>query len=225
MLCSIEIPCGPTAGSCRSCFRRIGRKISWRNTGGENPCTSQDQRKKFDSLKFDLRGLESVIRDLEPRDRLRVRFVGADDKEKQKPTDLEHYSIRDGKLTVCANWINDRFDSLASYCAGIKTALSLPGSVFMTCYASPHGLGFGTKLGLFSEFHSSDRRVETLALFGGAGGPVATNPPAQRQRSPRDDGPLSVVAGSISRRERRRNIPGAGIDARGCIVSTRGDMA
>ena len=111
---------------------------------GRKPLYIPGPAKKFDSLKFDLRALESVIRDPEPRDRLRVRFVGADDKGKQKPTDLEHYSIRDGKLTVCANWINDRFDSLASYCAGIKTALSLPGSVFMTCYASPHGLGFGT---------------------------------------------------------------------------------
>jgi ribosomal protein L16 Arg81 hydroxylase len=111
---------------------------------GRKPLYIPGTRRKFADLKFDLVALENVIRDAEPRDRLQVRFVGADDKEKQRPTDLEHYSIRDGNLTVCANWINDRFDSLMSYCAGIKTALSLPGSVFMTCYASPHGLGFGT---------------------------------------------------------------------------------
>src|SRR5262245_45407960 len=100
--------------------------------------------KKFDHLEFDLAALENVIRDPDPRDRLRVRFIGADNKVKQKPINLQQYSMRDGDLTICADWINDRFDRLASFCAGIKTGLSLPGSVFMTCYASPHGHGFGT---------------------------------------------------------------------------------
>lgn len=111
---------------------------------GGKPLYIPGTAKKFADLKFDMLALEGAIRDLEPRDRLRVRFVGADDKVKQKPADLDHYSIRDGNLTVCADWINDRFESLASYCAGIKSGLNLPGSVFMTCYASPRGLGFGT---------------------------------------------------------------------------------
>jgi hypothetical protein len=75
---------------------------------------------------------------------MRVRFVGADNKVHDAPADLDHYSIRAGNYTICADWINDRLDTLAAYCASIKAGLSLPGTVFMTCYASPGGHGFGT---------------------------------------------------------------------------------
>jgi ribosomal protein L16 Arg81 hydroxylase len=112
---------------------------------GQKPLYIPGSPKKFDRLKFDLRALERAIRDEDHRrDRFHVRWVGADNRAKPKPADLARYSIRDGDLTVCADWINDRFDRLAAFCAGIKAALSLPGSVFMTCYASPHGHGFGT---------------------------------------------------------------------------------
>lgn len=111
---------------------------------GRKPLYIPGSAKKFAELKFDMRALERVIREPERRDRFSVRFVGADNKAKESPLSLKRYSIRDGDLTVCADWINDRFDTLASYCAGIKAALSLPGSVFMTCYASPDGYGFGT---------------------------------------------------------------------------------
>ena len=113
---------------------------------GRQPLYIPGSPDKFADLKFDLPALEAVIRDLESGDRLQVRFIGADDKVKPRPKDIGNYSIRDGELTVCADWINDRFESLALYCAGIKTGLSLPGTVFMTCYASPRGHGFGTHL-------------------------------------------------------------------------------
>jgi ribosomal protein L16 Arg81 hydroxylase len=111
---------------------------------GKRPLYIPGSAKKFGQLKFNLAVLEGAIRDLETRDRLRVRFVGADNKVKARPRDLGRYSVRHGDLTVCADWINDRVDTLASYCAGIKTGLSHPGCVFMTCYASPDGHGFGT---------------------------------------------------------------------------------
>ena len=88
---------------------------------GRKPLYIPGPANKFDDLQFDLLALESVLGDVDRRDRLDLRFVGADDKVAQTPGDLEHYSVRDGELTVCADWINDRFDSLASYCAGIKT--------------------------------------------------------------------------------------------------------
>jgi ribosomal protein L16 Arg81 hydroxylase len=111
---------------------------------GQQPLYIPGPTNKFTKLKFDMSALEQVIRETDRRDRFRMRFVGGDNKAKPKPINFERYSIRDGKLTVCADWINERFESLASYCAGIKTSLHLPGSVFMTCYASPHGYGFGT---------------------------------------------------------------------------------
>jgi ribosomal protein L16 Arg81 hydroxylase len=111
---------------------------------GKRPLYIPGSAKKFEHLKFNLAALEGIIREVEPHDRLRVRFVGADNKVKPTPVDLGRYSIRRGKLTVCADWINDRVDTLASYCAGIKAGLCHPGSVFMTCYASPDGHGFGT---------------------------------------------------------------------------------
>lgn len=88
---------------------------------------------KFDHLGLDLPALERAIREQDGRDRMRVRFVGADNKVQAPPSDLAHLSIRSGAFTVCADWINDRFARLASFCAGIKAALSLPGPVFMTC--------------------------------------------------------------------------------------------
>ena len=102
----------PNGRSRRSCSRHIDTRFLGTILGAKTLCIPGPR--KIRQFEVDLRPLESVIRDPEPRDRLRMRFVGADDKEKQKPTDLEHYSIRDGKLTVCANWINDRFDSFAS---------------------------------------------------------------------------------------------------------------
>jgi ribosomal protein L16 Arg81 hydroxylase len=111
---------------------------------GKQPLYIPGPTSKFSSLKFDMSALEQTIREPERHDRFSVRFVGADNKAKPKPNNFERYSIRDGNLTVCADWINERIESLASYCAGIKTTLHLPGSVFMTCYASPDGYGFGT---------------------------------------------------------------------------------
>lgn len=111
---------------------------------GRKPLYIPGSPNKFEHLQFDLRTLERAIRDQDPRDRMRVRFVGADNKVHQQPSDLARFSLRDGGFTVCADWINDRFDRLASFCTGIKAGLSLPGSVFMTCYASPDGHGFAT---------------------------------------------------------------------------------
>jgi ribosomal protein L16 Arg81 hydroxylase len=111
---------------------------------GRRPFFIRGAPNKFAHLQFDLAALESAIRDNDPRDRMRVRFVGAGGKVEAGPGDLARFSIREGEWTVCADWINDRFERLASFCAGIKAGLSLPGSVFMTCYASPDGHGFGT---------------------------------------------------------------------------------
>jgi ribosomal protein L16 Arg81 hydroxylase len=111
---------------------------------GRKPLYIRGTAGKLAHLELDLEALESAIRDQDPRDRMRVRFVGADNKVHPTPSDLARFSIRKGEWTVCADWINDRFTHLASFCAGIKAALSLPGTVFMTCYASPNGHGFGT---------------------------------------------------------------------------------
>lgn len=100
--------------------------------------------KKFSHLGIDLRAVESTIREGRSSDRVQVRYVGPDNKLKNAPENLERYSIQDGDLTVCVDWISDRYEALGAYCAGVKSALSLPGSIFMTCYASPDGHGFGT---------------------------------------------------------------------------------
>jgi ribosomal protein L16 Arg81 hydroxylase len=110
---------------------------------GQQPLHIPGRPSKFDSLHFDLEALEGVIRAPAGQDRARVRFVGRDDKVHEAPDDLSSFSVRDGDLTVCADAIDGRFDELAAYCASIKASLSLAGPVFMTCYASPGGQGFG----------------------------------------------------------------------------------
>ena len=99
---------------------------------------------KFRGLGFDADAFARLVGEPECDDRMRVRFVGADDRVRARPADVTHRSLAQGDLTVCADWINDRVESLSSYCAAIKTGLSHPGSVFMTCYASAPGHGFGT---------------------------------------------------------------------------------
>jgi len=107
---------------------------------------------KFAPLSFDLSTLEGVIRRRDRSGRLQVRFVGSDNAVKPAPDPLEDYSVRDGQVTACADWISDRFERLAAFCVGIKTGLNLPGPVFMSCFASPEGHGLGTHLDCHPSF-------------------------------------------------------------------------
>jgi ribosomal protein L16 Arg81 hydroxylase len=55
---------------------------------------------KFQHFKLTLPVLETLIRDTRTRDRMRVRFVGADNKVHDAPADLDHYSIRAGNYSI-----------------------------------------------------------------------------------------------------------------------------
>ena len=94
----------------------------------------------------------------------------------------------------------------------------------MTCYASPHGLRFGTHWDCSASFIL---QIEGSKRWRFSAKPAVQWPPTLLPNA-------SVVQEMMDRypwlqvrfpEERRRNIPGAGIDARGCIVFTRGDMA
>jgi ribosomal protein L16 Arg81 hydroxylase len=110
---------------------------------GHKPMYVPGSPSRFDALRFDLSTFEASIRTPAPDDRMRVRFVGRDDKVHDAPIDLASFSVAESDLTVCADQVDDRFEALAVYCSSIKTALALAGPVFMTCYASPPGHGFG----------------------------------------------------------------------------------
>ena len=105
---------------------------------------------KFNHFELSLDSLELILRERMPTGRLQVRYVGPeanagpDTKLKDAPVALDQYSIASGDLTVCIDWISDRLEALGAFCSGVKAALSIPGSVFMTCYAAPDGHGFGT---------------------------------------------------------------------------------
>jgi len=98
---------------------------------------------KFAELAFDLPALTKAVDHRVPQGYLEVRFVGCDDRLTAGPSHPEDYRPADG-TTLQAFRICDRLERLASFCAGIKSGMSLPGTVTMTGYAVPAGLGFRT---------------------------------------------------------------------------------
>lgn len=105
---------------------------------------------RFRQLGVDTAVVEGILRAPPENDRLSIRYVGPDEKGRGDTKlrdalkDPKAYSLRAATVTVCVDWISDRLESLSSFCTGVRLALNLPGSVFMTCYASPAGHGFGT---------------------------------------------------------------------------------
>ncbi len=98
---------------------------------------------KFAELAFDLPALTKAVDHRVPQGYLEVRFVGRDDRLTAGPIRPEDYRPADG-ITLQAFRICDRLERLASFCAGIKSGMSLPGTVTMTGYAVPAGMGFRT---------------------------------------------------------------------------------
>jgi len=98
---------------------------------------------KFAELGFDLPTLTKAVDRRTPEGHLEVRFFGRDGQLTAGPTHPEQYRPDEG-LTLQAFRICDRLERLAQFCAGIKIGLSLPGTVTMTGYAVPPGLGFRT---------------------------------------------------------------------------------
>ena len=98
---------------------------------------------KFAELGFDLPALTKVVDHRVPQGYLEVRFVDRNDRVTAGPNHPEDYRPADG-ITLQAFRICDRLERLASFCAGIKSGMSLPGTVTMTGYAVPAGLGFRT---------------------------------------------------------------------------------
>jgi lysine-specific demethylase/histidyl-hydroxylase NO66 len=101
---------------------------------------------RFAGLGIDSAVLEEAIRDREVRAGMRLRFVGPDDKVDAVPDDVDLFSVRDARHTVCVDHIDEHYPALAAYCTAVKADLSHCGPVFMSCYASPRGHGFGTHL-------------------------------------------------------------------------------
>jgi ribosomal protein L16 Arg81 hydroxylase len=98
---------------------------------------------KFAELGFDLPTLTKAVDRRTPEGYLEVRFIDRDGRVIAGPAHPEQYRPEDG-LTLQAFRICDRLERLAAFCAGIKIGLSLPGTVTMTGYAVPPGLGFRT---------------------------------------------------------------------------------
>jgi len=98
---------------------------------------------KFAELAFDLPTLTKAVDHRVPQGYLEVRFVGRDDRLTAGPSRPEDYRPTEG-ITLQAFRICDRLERLASFCAGLKIGMSLPGTVTMTGYAVPAGMGFRT---------------------------------------------------------------------------------
>jgi ribosomal protein L16 Arg81 hydroxylase len=98
---------------------------------------------KFAELAFDLSILTKAVEPRVPPGYLEVRFVDRQGRLVAGPSNPGDYRPADG-VTLQAFRICDRLERLASFCAGIKIGMSLPGIVTMTGYAVPAGLGFGT---------------------------------------------------------------------------------
>jgi ribosomal protein L16 Arg81 hydroxylase len=110
---------------------------------GRRPLYIPGTADKFAELAFDLPALTKAVDHRVPHGYLEVRFVGRDDRLTAGPDHPEDYRPADG-ITLQAFRICDRLERLASFCAGIKSGMSLPGTVTMTGYAVPAGMGFRT---------------------------------------------------------------------------------
>ena len=110
---------------------------------GRRPLYVPGTADKFAELGFDLPALLKAVDHRVPQGYLEVRFVDRNNRLTAGPLRPEEYRPADG-ITLQAFRICDRLERLASFCAGIKLALSLPGAVTMTGYAVPAGMGFGT---------------------------------------------------------------------------------
>lgn len=110
---------------------------------GRRPLYLPGTAGKFAELAFDLPALTKAVDNRMPQGYLEVRFVGRDDRLTAGPDHPEDYRPSDG-ITLQAFRICDRLERLASFCAGIKSGMSLPGAVTMTGYAVPAGMGFRT---------------------------------------------------------------------------------
>jgi len=108
---------------------------------GKRPAFIRGTPRKFAELGFSLRSLPAAIASRVPAGSLQLWFVGADHRPVAGPARPERYRPADG-LSLKAYRICDRVESLATFCAGIKMALALPGEVSMTAYAAPAGNGF-----------------------------------------------------------------------------------
>lgn len=110
---------------------------------GRKPLYIPGTADRFAELAFDLPTLTRAIDHRVPPGYLEVRFIDAAGRLTKGPSRPEAYRPADG-ITLQAFRICDRLERLASFCAGIKIGLSLPGTVTMTGYAVPAGMGFGT---------------------------------------------------------------------------------
>ena len=110
---------------------------------GRRPLYIPGAAHKFAELGFDLPTLTKAVDHRVPQGFLEVRFVGRDDRLTAGPSRPEDYRPTEG-ITLQAFRICDRLERLASFCAGIKIGMSLPGTVTMTGYAVPAGMGFRT---------------------------------------------------------------------------------
>jgi len=110
---------------------------------GRRPLYIPGTADKFAELGFDLPALLKAADHRVPQGYLQVRFVDRNNRLTPGPLRPEDYRPTDG-ITLQAFRICDRLPPLASFCAGIKLGMSLPGAVTMTGYAVPPGMGFGT---------------------------------------------------------------------------------
>jgi hypothetical protein len=109
---------------------------------GRRPLYIPGTARKFGELGFDLPSLTKAVDHRVPQGYLEVRFVGRDGRLTAGPSHPEDYRPTEG-ITLQAFRICDRLERLASFCAGIKIGMSLPGTVTMTGYAGPAGMGLG----------------------------------------------------------------------------------
>ena len=133
----------PDGGELRRLLAPVTPREFLRRYWGRKPLYIPGTADKFAELAFDLPALTNAVAHRVPEGYLDVRFVGADGRLTNGPSRPEAYLPSDGS-TLQAFRICDRLERLASFCAGIKIAMSLPGTVTMTGYAVPAGMGFRT---------------------------------------------------------------------------------
>jgi len=133
----------PDSGELRRLLAPVTPREFLTRYWGRKPLFIPGTADKFADLAFDLPTLTKAVDHRVPQGYLEVRFVDADNRLTQGPSRPEAYRPSDG-ITLQAFRVCDRLDRLASFCAGIKIGMSLPGTVTMTGYAVPAGMGFGT---------------------------------------------------------------------------------
>jgi ribosomal protein L16 Arg81 hydroxylase len=132
----------PDGGELRRLLAPVTPQAFLTRYWGRRPLYIPGTADKLAEVAFDLPTLTKAVDDRIPQGYLEVRFVDRNGRLIAGPNRPEDY--RPAGVTLQAFRLCDRLERLAAFCAGIKIGMSLPGTVTMTGYAVPAGMGFPT---------------------------------------------------------------------------------